>query len=143
ETDIAGEKPSKFRRPFFMSVAALLVVGVTHVALSVVGSSSAPRGDGTRQAAGDVAPPGREPAKSNNALPAANTTVATTENAATPPAPGSQLLAPSPVVNSPVTGASVASTGAAAPRQDGKVGASTSPWDVGVVADVTGSLAKP
>jgi localization factor PodJL len=107
------EKPARFKRPLFMSVAAaLLIVGAAHVALSALGTSR----QETAQATSRAEPPAAGPA-ARAPTPAIAAIGAAAPKPAGPPVPDKSLLAAAPVASAP----------AAAPPP----------------SDVTGSLAKP
>ncbi|MFL5086575.1 MAG: hypothetical protein ACJ8FP_17310 [Xanthobacteraceae bacterium] len=98
----AGDTLAKLKRPLVMSVAAaVLVVGATHVTLSMLAPSGSARVEAPRQTAEIVAPSVREPTKPANGPANPPSQGAETAAAKSPPAPipGLQLFAPSPVTN--------------------------------------------
>ena len=137
-TGEAGEKFGKLKRPLFMSVAAgILILGGTHITLSVLGSSGG-RLDPPRQAVAEVTPPVTTVA----AQPPAKVNAATAPSA---PVPDSQLLAPTRVATTKAVSAGDAPPVPAAPaRQDSTPSAAPSQWGMAALnppaPEVTGSV---
>jgi localization factor PodJL len=122
-----GERSAKFKRQLFLSVAAAtLVIGATHVTLSMLGSSGSAPIETLAQTANGAS--GREAAKSD-------TLASSGAPAAEPqaPVPGPQLFAPTSVANSSLVVPPNAST--VAPRPGGSTNSHA--------GEITGSIAKP
>jgi localization factor PodJL len=121
-----GERSATFKRQLFLSVAAAtLVIGATHVTLSMLGSSGSAPIEAPAQTANSAS--GREAAKADTP---ASSAAPTAEPQA--PVPGPQLFAPTSVANSSLVVPPVASS--VAPRP----GSTDSH-----ASEVTGSIAKP
>jgi localization factor PodJL len=122
-----GERSATFKRQLFLSVAAAtLVIGATHVALSMLGSSGSAPIEAPAQTANSAS--GREAA---NADTPASSAAPTAEPQS--PVPGPQLFAPTAVANSSLVVPPGASS--VAPRPGGSTNSHAS--------EVTGSIAKP